>query len=332
MTLSVQNPSPVSIPAGIKNVAVINRSRAAEESGTLDAIHRALNLEGKELQIEGSRSSIDGLKAELSKNPRFSNIKSLDKLDLRSFGSGVFPSPMAWDSIKEICRNNGVDALFSLELFDTESKLNYQADKSAMMVAGTSLPVLNHYVSMNTLVKTGWRIYDPNTRTILDEYIISREISTAGQSFNPVAAASVLVGKKEAVKQVGYNAGTAYAGRIVPYWIRVSRDYFTSGDDQLKMANRKALSGNWEGAGEIWFQETKSSDPKIAGRASYNMAIISEINGDLNGAIKWAQQSYENYKINIALGYLSVLRNRKANNDILESQQDAVGYLNQTGN
>jgi hypothetical protein len=324
MTLSVQNPSPVSVPSTIKNVAVVNRSRATEETSSLDAIHRTLNLESKDLVIEGSKSSIDALQAELLKNPRFANIKYLDKLDLRSYGSGVFPAPMAWDSIEAICRKNNVDAVFSLELFDTESKLNYEADKSTVQIAGTNIPVIKHYVGMNTLVKTGWRIYDPNTRTILDEFIISREISTGGESINPAVAASVLVGKKEAVKQVGYNAGTAYAGRILPYWVRVSRDYFTSGNDQLEMANRKAKSGNWDGAGEIWLQETKNQDPKVAGRACYNMAIISEINGDLSSAITWAQRSYENYKVNLALFYLNILKNRKTQNELLESQQVAT--------
>ena len=48
----------------------------------------------------------------------------------------------------------------------------------------------------------------------------------------------------------------------------------------------------------IWQEETKSSpNGKLAGRACYNMAIIAEINGDLDGAIQWAQKSYENYNI-----------------------------------
>lgn len=62
------------------------------------------------------------------------------------------------------------------------------------------------------------------------------------------------------------------------------------------------------------------------------MAFISEINGDLNGAIQWAQQSYENYKVNLALDYLGILRNRKTKNDILETQQVAVVNQKQPNN
>jgi hypothetical protein len=50
------------------------------------------------------------------------------------------------------------------------------------------------------------------------------------------------------------------------------------------------------------------------------MAIISEINGDLDGAIQWSQKSYEDYQIRLALHYLNVLRDRKRQNELLKSQ------------
>ena len=56
----------------------------------------------------------------------------------------------------------------------------------------------------------------------------------------------------------GIKAGEAYAARILPYWIRVSRDYFVAGNENFETAKRKAQSGNWDGAAEIWLQETKN--------------------------------------------------------------------------
>jgi hypothetical protein len=50
------------------------------------------------------------------------------------------------------------------------------------------------------------------------------------------------------------------------------------------------------------------------------MAIISEINGDLDGAIQWAQKSYENYNNHLALHYLNILKYRQSQNEILKSQ------------
>jgi hypothetical protein len=53
------------------------------------------------------------------------------------------------------------------------------------------------------------------------------------------------------------------------------------------------------------------------------MAIIAEINGDLDGAIHWAQKSYEEYKIRLGLNYVNILRYRKQQNDLLKSQSVA---------
>jgi hypothetical protein len=41
------------------------------------------------------------------------------------------------------------------------------------------------------------------------------------------------------------------------------------------------------------------------------MAILNEINGDLDAAISWAQKSYEDYNNRLALQYVNMLRNRK---------------------
>ena len=214
----------------------------------------------------------------------------------------------------------GTNALFSLELFDAESKLGYGSNPVNLSIPNGNIPVLDHHVSLSTNLRTGWRIYDPASRTILDEYILGSNIVSEGSGINPAVALSGIVGRKEAVKDAGNKAGAAYAYRILPYWIRVSREYFVNADENFKTAKRKAQAGNWDGAADIWKSETHSSDGKIAGRACYNMAIISEINGDLDAAIQWAQKSYENYNVKLALKYVRILQNRKNQEDILKAQ------------
>jgi hypothetical protein len=323
MSLSVMEPAPVSIPSNIKSVAVVNRSQASNATQGIDAVHKALSLESNDLQKAGALSSMNGLSDELMKNNRFTEVKPL-KIDLRSYGAGVFPSALPWDSVERICRENNSDALFSLELFDAESKVNYGATPTNINVGIANIPAIEHHMNMTTTVRTGWRIYDPTNRVILDEYVLGRDISSSGSGINPAVAASALAGRIEAVKEVGTQAGEAYAARILPYWIRVSRDYFVRGDGNFAIATRKARSGNWDGAAEIWKEETKNPDGKLAGRADYNMAIISEINGDLDGAIQWAQKSYEDHRIRLALDYLNILRYRKRQNELLKSQTVAA--------
>ena len=321
MSLSVLEPAPVSLPSYIKTVGIVNRSRASEQAKIIDIIDKVFSLEGKNLDKEGADAGMTGLTDELMKNNRFTEVKPLTGIDLRTPTPGIFPAPLPWDVVEKICRDNNTDALFAIELFDTDSKISYSASQVSLHTPLGNVPAIEHKADMQTMVKTGWRIYDPIGKNILDEYPIARYLTFSGKGINPMLAAAAIIDRKEAVKETGNKTGHDYAFRIMPYWIRVSRDYYVKGTDNFTIARRKAQTGNWNQAGELWQKETLNADGKIAGRACYNMAIISEINGDLDKAIQWAQKAYENYNNRIALNYVRILQNRKTNNEVLKTQQ-----------
>lgn len=319
--ISVQQPAPVTLPPNIKSVAVVNRSEASEQAKVVDVADKIFSLEGKNLDRDGAREGITGLSDELMKNNRFTEVKAPPIADLRTNTPGRFPAPLSWETVGKICADNNADALFVLELFDTDSKISYSVNNTTISTPLGRVPALEHQANMVTIVRTGWRIYDPAGRNILDEYILSKRLNFTGKGINPVIAAAALIDRKEAVKQAGNNAGHGYAFRIIPYWIRVSREYYTKGTDNFVVARRKSQTGNWDGAGELWLRETTNPNSNIAGRACYNMAIISEINGDLDKAIQWAQKAYENNNNRLALGYIRLLQDRKANSAVLQEQQ-----------
>lgn len=323
MSLSVKIPAPVTIRPEVATVAILDRTEAAPGSKVIDILHKTVSLETKGLQAAGAASSVQGLYDELTRNGRFNEIKKIDD-KLYSFGAGVFPNALAWDSVENICRLSNTDILISLELFDAQTQIAYASNPSNIKIGNTNIPMVNHNVNIATDVKSGWRIYDPATRLILDEFVVGRSLNFASSGINPLDAVAALANRREAVKDAGNKSGGIYATRVLPYWISVYRDYFVKGSDNFKTAQRKAQSGNWDGAAAIWKKESASSDIKLAGRGCYNMAIISEINGDLDGAMQWAQRSYEDYNIKMALTYLNILRSRKNNEDLLKYQVSGV--------
>jgi len=319
--ITVLEPAPVTIPSYIKNAGIINRSLPSDNVKKVDAIEKVLSLEGANLDKEGGEASITGLADELRRNNRFTEIKSLTSVDLRAGGLGIFPAPLSWDIVESTCRDNNVDALFALEVFDTDTKISYQARKAGIKTPLGTIPSLEQQADMLTIVKTGWRIYDPAGRNIIDEYAFSEDITFTARGINVVIAAAALIDRKEAVKEVGNKAGQGYALRLLPNELRVTRDYYVKGTDNFKTAKRKAQTGNWDQAGQLWEKETTNPKGKVAGRACYNMAIISEINGDLDLAVKWAQKAYEDYKNRLALRYIDILNYRKTSNRILKDQE-----------
>lgn len=309
--LNVVEPAPVQIPDAVKNAGIINRYLPTDETKVIDAIDKTLSLEGKNLDRDGAAEAVNGLADELKGNVRFSSVEVIDDIKFKTSAVQNFPAPLKWEIVEMICGEKSVDALFALERYDTDTKINYSSQKVDIQTPLGKIPGIEHHVDMETIVKTGWRIYYPSTRTILDEYGNSKSIVFSGKGVNPIVAASSLIGRKEAVNQVSSKAGHEYAMRILPYQIRVTREYYVKGTNNFKIAQRKAQVGKWDEAGELWEKETKNSSGKIAGRACYNMAIINEINGNIDAALGWAQKSYEDYNNKLGLHYVRILENRR---------------------
>ena len=319
--LTVVEPAPVTLPPYIKSVGVINRSVPTDETKKLDVLDKALSLEGVDLDKDGALESIRGLSDELMNNSRFNEVKTLNDIDFRTSALTDFPTSLTWEIVDQVCRETKTDALFSLEKFDTDTHLNFSTGKADLKTPLGVIPGIEHLANMETMVKTGWRIYDPASRMILDEYIYNESINFSGRGINPLLAASALVGRKDAVNQVSNKAGHGYAMRIIPYRLRVMRDYYVKGTNNFKIARRKAQVDKWDEAGLLWEKETKNPKVKIAGRACYNMAIINEINGDLDSALKWAQKSYEDTNKKLSLHYVRILENRLYKSEVLKTQE-----------
>lgn len=319
--LSVLQPARITLPLYIKNIAVVDRSEVLKKNKVFDVVDKVVSMEGMNLDKEGAAAVITGLTEELQKNNRFEQVKLLSNTGLGTNIPGIFPAPLPWDTVENLCRQNNADALFALELFDTQSKIDYSVNKTTLKTPLGNVPAIEQQANMHTNVKAGWRIYDAHDKNLLDEAALSRMITYRARGINPLIAAEALIDRKQAVKEVGNIAGHAYAFSIIPLWMRVSRDYYIRGTGNFKIAKRKARTGNWEGAAKLWEEEIMNSKRKIAGRACYNMAIISEINGDVDSAIKWAQKSYEDYNNHLALNYVNLLKDRKIDDDILANQQ-----------
>ncbi|MBE0666621.1 MAG: hypothetical protein IH593_03015 [Bacteroidales bacterium] len=284
--LNVTQPAPVTISKDIRTVGIIDRSVPTDQTKMLDLLDKVLSLEGADLDVIGTGEAIKGVTEELKSNNRFTEVKLLKDIEFKSTNLGALPVPLSWDQVEGICRESGTDALFALEMYDTDTRINYSSRKTEVKTPLGNIPALEHIASMETLVKTGWRIYSPSDRAIADEYIVAESVVYNGRGINPVVAVAGLLNRKEAVKEVSNKAGHIYAMRLLPYRFRATRDYYVKGTNNFKIAKRKAQLGKWDEAGELWEQETGNGKMKIAGRAHYNMAIIKEINGDLEEAIR----------------------------------------------
>jgi len=322
VTMSVTEPAPVTIPAEVKSAGIVNRSLTSDENKGLDKMDQILSIEGFTLDSIGAEACIQGVYDELVQKKRFELTKILDTVQLRNPILGATPSRLDWTEVERICETNRIDVLYVLERYDTDSKIAYSTHPITIRTPiGLDVPGLEHQASVTTMIKTTWRIYDPITKLVYDEFSGSRRFISRGKGINPVVALKAVTNRNDLVKQNSNQVGHIYAKRAMSYWIRVSRDYYVGGSRNLSIGKRKAQTGNWDGAAELWLKDANSSKPSVAGKGCYNMAISNEINGNLDKAIEWAQKSYEDYNNKLALKYVKILRKRKAKIKQLKIQQ-----------
>ena len=153
--LNVVEPAPVQIPSSVTNVGIINRYLPTDETKVIDAIDKTLSLEGKNLDKDGAAESVKGLAEELSGNVRFSSVVMIDDIKFKTPGLANFPAPLKWEIVEMICSEKNTDALFALERYDTDTRVNYSSQKVDIQTPLGKIPGLEHQVDMETLVKTG---------------------------------------------------------------------------------------------------------------------------------------------------------------------------------
>jgi tetratricopeptide (TPR) repeat protein len=115
---------------------------------------------------------------------------------------------------------------------------------------------------------------------------------------------------QRAVNELGRRIGLDYGRRIAPSWIWEGRTYYADKHDLLKEAKFMVRDDRWADAAALWEQVLSDPDPKIAGRAAYNLALSREIEGDMDGAIAYADQAIDLFPNGHTRGYRSVLEER----------------------
>tara|TARA_B110000037_G_scaffold62147_1_gene76027 strand:- start:20604 stop:21638 length:1035 start_codon:yes stop_codon:yes gene_type:complete len=309
--LTVNEPPIVHLDKMYDRAGVVNRSFAEGGSKILETIDNGLSLEGN-LDIKGSNAAVQGAFDQLTTNQRFEFVTIMDSLTVKNGGIDIFPAPLQWFEVEKLCLANEVGFLIALEVYDTDTKAAYSTGSTIRNTPLGSVTVPTHKATVTTIIKTGWRIYDPVNKIILDEFWLTDLISSTGGGINPVEALSAVLNRGQAVKQLSNDIGRFYARRIEPQSFRVWRNYYNKGSRNSKIAKRRSEVGDWDGAAEMWEKDLNSPKRKVAGRGTYNMAIYKEINGDVEGALEMAQKAYSDYNIREAQTYSRILRDRIA--------------------
>ncbi len=324
-SLTVLQPAQMRLPEHIAKVAVVDRSKPS--SGWLNVLEGILTGEAIGQDRQSRSEAVQGLTTMLTRTPRFQVIRTGIEMTGSKAGNNL-PQPLAWSEVERICADYSADALVTIESFDSDnSTSSRKVETKRKDKNGKQYIDVSYRSNQRTSVRIGWRMYDPVTKIILDEYVTDDHLERDGSGSTERAAMSNLPSAVSVTRLVAASVGKEYGARIAPVYVNVSRNYYVKAKgfkDEMKQAASYASGNDWKRAAGAWkkIAEPGNPNPKSAGRAAYNMAVAAEMSGNLDLALEWARKAYSEYGNKKARNYIDILLQRQNDARKVESQMN----------
>jgi hypothetical protein len=225
----------------------------------------------------------------------------------RNVAYDLLPDTLTNQQVSEICDDYKTDALLVMERFSAKTMTDISEEKYRDPYNGFQK---SYNATLDLKYDAFFRFYKPGKNTLVKEIAISDTIYWESSD----GRLDQLFSKLPTVKQALINGGIKTAldldSKISPTWIPEKRGYFLfkSQDD---LGQKYVKENDFEKAAEYWEDMAKSSNKKIRSKAEYNLALISELNGDIDKAIELGTKSYyTSYRFQTET-YLKKLQARK---------------------
>lgn len=316
--IQVMRPAEIDVNKDIKKIVLVNRYKPTGKNTWINVLEGLFTGEMVMADRRGADQAMNGLMDGLRDSPRYEVVMS--NTEMPGNGLGLFPEPLSKTQIQNLAKQYSADAVLAIEAFDSNVSVTTQPKTRTEKKNGKDITVTYFEGRETVSVTVGWRLYNVATGGVVDQNQVYKTMYFTSQGDNKQQAISNLVFPAEAVARTGFEGGHVYAMRIAPSWQWVSREFYGSGSVGLKKAKKMAKRGDWENAALIWKSLTTSEKTKVAKRATYNMAVASEMLGNYDLAIEWARKAANNYNLRRADQYIYVLKDQKAALDRVNQQ------------
>ncbi|MBK6931187.1 MAG: hypothetical protein IPH12_10040 [Saprospirales bacterium] len=323
--LTVLQPAQFKVPDHIAKIAVIDRSKPS--NGWLNVLEGLFTGEAIGQDRQSRQEAVAGLTDALQRTPRFRVVTTGLEMAGSKAGDGM-PALLPWQEIERICADYAADAVVAIESFDSDnSTMTRQRSSKKKNKDGTTTTLIDYLAEMRTGVRMGWRFYDPASKMVFDEFVTEDFLKNEAIADTERKAVANLPSQISVTRKVAFIVGREYGMRIAPVYIQVNRQYYPKAKGfktQMEQAARLAQDGKWDRAADIWkkIEATAKDNPKAAGRAAYNMAVMAEVNGNLDIAQEWAEKAWNQYGNKKARSYIEVIRQRQSDAKKAEYQMN----------
>jgi len=325
VSMNAMRPAMITVPSEIQNIVLLDRSHLSDKK-KLNILEGILTGELPEEDKAAVQRALSRLNNEIQNTPRFTGVLASERLEGNSL-TAAFPPQLDWNTIEGLCRKYKAQAVLSIEIFDTDfiptsgkrvtTKTVGEGDKKR------EVQVDEWYAKGVANLTMGVRFYDFVNKQVIDEQFYRRTNTWEAAAGSKSEAIAKLITKGDASANLSAAIGADYARRIAPMPIRVHRMFYRKHKKApaIAMGARMADVNRWSDAIEAWKQGLPIADTKRAGWLTYNIAVAHEVLGDLDEALRWAQDAYIKYGNRDAQNYVQTIQNRKLDEERLKEQQ-----------
>lgn len=277
-SIEVYKPSDLSFEPGIKKIALVARN-LKYPNDTLQhyqvqnrhLIKDKFRFNTDSLAI---KTCLDSLAARIAEQNQFDSIRVLpvNTFSVRHVNE-IRPAKIEW--YNSIADQSGANVLILLDMFSCFYTTNNE-----------------NYVSVAKVITSNiWSVYQVNTHKIIDRFSQIDTLYWDETDKNGEYKKIRIPDKKNAILLAAGVIGENYAKHIFPAWTKVDRNFMTNSNSEIQKSIKLAQSNNWEKASEIWQALCQSGRKQDKVVALYNLALASEMNGDVDRAIESLNQA-----------------------------------------
>jgi len=318
--VDVTKPPSIKIPVDISRILIINRCLKEEFRKPDEIVKGLIAGEGPVINQAGAKKAVESVIDDIRYAPGMepvytSAVPRVDTLDKN------FPQSLDWNTVENLCRQYNSDALLSLEVFNTNTFIDYgyyqrrEAKDNVKIWSNTKIYNKNmDHIPLARLrveITSGWRMYYPADKQIVVEELKKYTQQWEFEGKTKKDALRNLPSKMFAVEDAGRLAGIDFSSRLYTLRTTVERVLFIKGSKDFKIANRYLKQRHWKSAATIWKEHTNDPDKKIASAAFYNLAVINEMEGNIEEALRLAKQAGKLNEARIIKEYILLLEEKK---------------------
>jgi hypothetical protein len=223
---------------------------------------------------------------------------------------GGLPAPLDSGFINRICKDYNVNAVLVLENFKERVVTDIKAEQYNM--GFESFRTYNEYSGViNVTYDLVWRLYQPTQMPPIVKFRTNDTVFWSSFDYSLKNMYQKLPSLKEALIGGGIAAGVDMAENISPKWVNEVRRYYKTGKKEIDAAIPLIKENKWEDAAAIWKRYSSVSSKSLRGKIEFNLALASEMSGNIDQAIEWAEKSYNTHYTQQVQNYLKYLGQRR---------------------